>query len=187
MPPKRIIFVARQWEGDLEHLDAAADDYYADLRNFRSVEANKTAALTKDIHDLLELITHHLVTCREAANAAGAGYHKPTILLLADTTLAAVYHVTNRLGSLANAAADGTFKLWLSEDVRARATKAQQDFPAADSSLLQPGKRGVPDTLASYVKDAIDHADIATTTTIILASANHANQKDTALWESYEP
>ncbi|CCF41320.1 hypothetical protein CH063_11635 [Colletotrichum higginsianum] len=133
-------------------------------------------------NSLLKLITGSVILDREVDDKAGSNYYMPTILELPTETLVAIGLVTNWLSTLAADAPDGTFKLWLSDDVKASSYEAGVERIPSNRCILRPGKNNIPSDIRSYVEHSIDHSCSATTTTVILASVDSLRFSDTSKW-----
>ncbi|KAK6218063.1 hypothetical protein QIS74_06609 [Colletotrichum tabaci] len=145
MPPKQGK-VAYWWQKDVDGIEQLAEKH---INEVVESKANKHQELLyKKVCSLLEEIVGEGAIRSDAGEAvAGEGGWKPTytptIILLSNSALAAIYHVTKGLSGLAGVAPGGIFRMWMSEGVlqeigTLRVALPERPPPRTDSNAQHP-------------------------------------------------
>ncbi|GKT54399.1 hypothetical protein ColTof3_01738 [Colletotrichum tofieldiae] len=118
--------------------------------------------------------------------AGPAGLYFPTIIALDLKTIAAIAHVTEWLKTPETAAPCSHFKIWLSLGMRAVAAAVHLAIDKSDVHVVRPEQETATD-LYQYALRDMDHSDIETAMTVILADEKMVRRDDrmNTWWERF--
>ncbi|CCF32299.1 hypothetical protein CH063_04707 [Colletotrichum higginsianum] len=144
-----------------------------------------------EIHNLLATITGRIrvrlsVTLARKDRAGPADLYFPTIIGLDLKTIAAIAHVTEWLKTSKSAAPCSHFKIWLSPGMRAVAAAVHLEINNSGVHVVRPEQETATD-LYQYASRNMDHSDIETAMTVILADEKIVRRDDrmNTWWEQF--